>query len=125
MATQGQTVLPEEAESPNKINTLNEDEDFQQKDLKNNDKQNPQDEDLVNENEVTEVNVGDREGTASPNKQVILPVNESLQQSLQSQKPKIRIDRLGNTIIPRRERLKQSIKSTHKVTYIDQIHMQE
>ena len=59
----------------------------------------------------------DKEGTAAALNQT--PINE-LQQNV---KPKIRIDRLGNEIIPRRFRLKNNLKSTHKVTYIDQIHL--
>jgi hypothetical protein len=38
------------------------------------------------------------------------------------EKPKIRIDRYGNEIIPRAHRLKNGLKSVHKVTYIDSIH---
>ena len=52
-----------------------------------------------------------------------------LQEEQQAPEPKVlnpscRTDRFGTEIVPRSVRLKKAIKSSHKVTYIDQIHNQ-
>ena len=36
---------------------------------------------------------------------------------------KLRLDRFGTEIVPRSEKLKSQVKTGHKVTYIDQIHI--
>jgi hypothetical protein len=47
---------------------------------------------------------------------------EAMMQIAEKPEPAVRLDRYGYEIIPRAQRLKSGIKSTHKVTYIDSIH---
>ena len=68
---------------------------------------------IQNENRVTEDILN-----------VSRPLEEQQSPEPKAQSPQCRTDRFGTEIIPRSVRLKKQMKTSHKVTYIDQIHNQ-